>query len=138
MLVVHSNAQVVVALDQAIQRLQLACHQLQQRGLAGTIGTHDGNTAVQVHTQVHTTAGAQPNNQQRQMTVINTRLAGSYLESVVFLMSIPKSLQAMHAVDTQDNPNTCQTRMHTAAAQLVLLMSLPLPIGMLSRCNAPG
>jgi hypothetical protein len=33
-LVVHADAQVVVALDHAVQRLQLPSHELQQRRLA--------------------------------------------------------------------------------------------------------
>jgi hypothetical protein len=49
-LVIHADAQVVVPLDHAIKRLQLACHQLQQRGLAGTIGTNNGHSAVKVNT----------------------------------------------------------------------------------------
>lgn len=56
MLVVHADAQVVVALDQPVQRLQLARHELEQRRLPRAVGAHDGDAAVEVHAQVHAAA----------------------------------------------------------------------------------
>lgn len=52
-LVVHADLEVVVALDHAVQGLQLARHQLQQRGLASSVGPHQGYAGVQVHPKVH-------------------------------------------------------------------------------------
>lgn len=59
---VHADAQVVVALDQAVQRLQLPRHQLKQRRLACAVSANNRHTAVEVDAQVNATAGA--NNQQ--------------------------------------------------------------------------
>ena len=52
-LVVVPDLQVVVSLDHAVQRLERAQHELEQRALARAVGAHDRDPAVQVHAQVH-------------------------------------------------------------------------------------
>jgi len=52
MLVVAGDAQVVVARHHAIGRHELADHQLQQGRLAGSVGSHDRNAAVEVDAEI--------------------------------------------------------------------------------------
>ena len=52
-LVVGADAQVVVALDHAVQRFQLPRHQLEEGGLACAVGADNRDAAVQIDAQVN-------------------------------------------------------------------------------------
>lgn len=52
-LVVGADAQVVVALDHAVQRFQLPRHQLEEGGLACAVGADNRDAAVQINAQVN-------------------------------------------------------------------------------------
>jgi len=52
MLVVASDTQMRVLADHAGGGHQIAIKQLQQRGLAGSVGSHQGETCVQIDTEL--------------------------------------------------------------------------------------